>query len=493
MELNIHKYNDFWMDNAIQNFYHLLKIYDVEKELNISLNDYCLNILCNKEVFKKIIVKILKDYKNFACVKQEEKNNTIKEYKKDFILIQHKRKKEDSSISLNPELFHNPEEEISKLVDLIEEGNKKCNLCGSSFKKKYSNLTQSSYPYATKIKSLNGVRSYKNGTQFQFKDYTDSLCPVCYLIGIFGWLSENLIYRTFFDTGKSYLFLPNFNTLTELNSFKEDYSIFLNNSQRLSNIKISLNNEKGEMTEGRFSSLLCFYSKFNLINEDVINCKWQILEIPLGKVKNVKTLNFKMKKNILNIIKFFTENDEDIYIMFKSFNFITSNKIDWDITNSIRENLAKSFLNNDFDNFSKNFIPKKGGKLIFNPKNIEFKYFDIFIRLWRVNGVSVTEEDLKSIKSVGNILAKVSITNLTLFYKLDKVNNLNDFWSCLREISRKLVNADIDRSKIRETSLDELIKILKRNEDNWKEVRDLLIIYSSMYYSIGKRSDDNEN
>ena len=56
MELNIHKYNDFWMDNAIQNFYHLLKIYDVEKELNISLNDYCLNILCNKEVFKKIIV-----------------------------------------------------------------------------------------------------------------------------------------------------------------------------------------------------------------------------------------------------------------------------------------------------------------------------------------------------------------------------------------------------------------------------------------------------
>ena len=287
MELNIHKYNDFWMDNAIQNFYHLLKIYDVEKELNISLNDYCLNILCNKEVFKKIIVKILKDYKNFACVKQEEKNNTIKEYKKDFILIQHKRKKEDSSISLNPELFHNPEEEISKLVDLIEEGNKKCNLCGSSFKKKYSNLTQSSYPYATKIKSLNGVRSYKNGTQFQFKDYTDSLCPVCYLIGIFGWLSENLIYRTFFDTGKSYLFLPNFNTLTELNSFKEDYSIFLNNSQRLSNIKISLNNEKGEMTEGRFSSLLCFYSKFNLINEDVINCKWQILEIPLGKVKNV--------------------------------------------------------------------------------------------------------------------------------------------------------------------------------------------------------------
>ena len=107
--------------------------------------------------------------------------------------------------------------------------------------------------------------------------------------------------------------------------------------------------------------------------------------------------------------------------------------------------------------------------------------------------MSVTEEDLKSIKSVGNILAKVSITNLTLFYKLDKVNNLNDFWSCLREISRKLVNADIDRSKIRETSLDELIKILKRNEDNWKEVRDLLIIYSSMYYSIGKRSDDNEN
>lgn len=491
MELNIHKYNDFWMDNAIQNFYHLLKIYDVGKELNMSLNDYYLNIISDKEVFKKIIVKILKDYKNFACVKQNDKNNIIKEYKKDFIIIQHKR--EDSSISLKPNLFHNPEEEVSKLVDLIEEGNKKCNLCGGSFKKKYSNLTQSSYPYVTKIKSLNGVRSYKNGIQFQFRDYTDSLCPICFLIGIFGWLSESLIYRTFFDTEKSYLFLPNFNTLTELDSFKEDYSIFLNNSQRYSNIKISLNDEREEKTEGKFSSLLCFYSKFNLINEDLGNCKWQILEIPLGNVKNVKTLNFKMEKIILDIIKFFIENDEDIYIMFKSFNFIISNKIDWDITNSVREKLAESFLNNDFDSFSKNFIPKKGGKLIFNPKNIEFKYFDIFIRLWRVNGVSVTEDDLKSIKSVGNILAKVSTTNLTLFYKLDKVNNLNDFWSCLREISRKLVNTNIDKSKIRETSLDELIVILKRNEDNWKEIRDLLIIYSSMYYSIGNRSDTNEN
>ena len=42
-------------------------------------------------------------------------------------------------------------------------------------------------------------------------------------------------------------------------------------------------------------------------------------------------------------------------------------------------------------------------------------------------------------------------------------------------------------------ALDELIVLLKRNEENWKEIRDLLIVYAAIYYSIGSRSDNDEN
>ena len=109
--------------------------------------------------------------------------------------------------------------------------------------------------------------------------------------------------------------------------------------------------------------------------------------------------------------------------------------------------------------------------------------------------MGITENDLRSIKSVGNIVAKVSVQNSNLFYKLDKIKTIDDFWSVLREISRKLVNPDIDRDKIREMALDELIVLLKTNEKKWKEIRDLLVVYSAIYYSINlrKSGDMDEN
>ena len=105
---------------------------------------------------------------------------------------------------------------------------------------------------------------------------------------------------------------------------------------------------------------------------------------------------------------------------------------------------------------------------------------------------SEENDDLKTIKSVGNIIAKVSVINSSLFYKLDKVRSIDDFWGVLREISRKLVNTNIDKSMIREKALDELIVLLKSNEDDWKEIRDLLIVYAAMYYSIGSRDGEED-
>lgn len=493
MELKIGRYNDSWMDNALENFYSLLNTFDYNSEIFKDLNEICLEITCEKEIFKKVLVDIFENYKQYVCVNQIDDNGVTKEFKKDFIVIQHKRKGE--YINLNPKIFQNPQEEVSKLVDLLETGSKKCVFCGSSFKKKYSNLTQGSYPFSTKIKSLNGIRTYKDDKYYAFKEYHDSLCPLCYLIGQLGWLTDKLVYRSFVNIDKSYLFLPMSDKLNILHEFKEDYSFLLNNNERWSNIKVSSTNEKGELTTGKFGTLLCFYSRFySILDEEIPDIYWNFVEIPLGKVKNVKSFDFFMDNLVLDIIKRFVDYDEDIYVLFNSVLFFVDDSPNWDLTNEIRENLAESFLKNDFRMFTRNFIPKNGGRLSYSSKNINFlKYFDFLIKLWRLDYMSISEDDLKCIKSVGNIIAKVSITNSSLFYKLDKIKNIADFWSCLREISRKLVNSDMDKSKIRELSLDELIVLLKRNENNWKEIRDLLIIYAAMYYSIGSRSGDNND
>ena len=494
MELCINRYNDSWMDNAIENFYYLLNTFDYNSEISLILEGGLLKINCDKEVFKKVLIEIFNNHKQFVCVNKEE-DDIVKEYKKDFILIQHKRK--DQYISLNPKIFQNTEEEVPKLVDLFEEGSKKCILCGSSFKRKYSDLTQGAYPFVTKIKSLNGIRSYRDGEYYTFRDYNDSVCPLCYLIGQLGWLTDKFIYRTFYND-RSYLFLPNSNNLEKLCEFKSDYLNLLNNNERWSNIKVSLINEKGEITNGKFSTLLCFYSRFYemydiSVSDEIEDISWDIIEIPWGKVKNVKSTEFSFEEKILNIVKAFIDEDEDVYALFNSVLFFKKDVIDWDLTNRIRENLSESFLKNDFRRFSRNFIPRSGGKISYTNKNIAFlEYFDFLIKLWRFNSMSVSVDDLKTIKSVGNIIAKVSVINSSLFYKLDKVRSIDDFWGVLREISRKLVNTNIDKSMIREKALDELIVLLKSNEDDWKEIRDLLIVYAAMYYSIGSRDGEED-
>lgn len=492
MELKINRYNDSWMDNALENFYSLLNEYNYDFEIDLSLEKDFLKISCKKEVFKKILINIFKNHKQYVCVNTIDKDGVVKEYKKDYILIQHKRK--GQNISLNPKIFKNPEEEINKLVDLIQEGNKTCLFCGVSFKKKYDYLTQRVYPFSTKIKSLNGIRSYKDGKYYVLREYHDSVCPSCYLIGQLGWLTNKLIYRVF-DGKKAFLFLPNYDDLCILNEFKDDCSNLINSNERWSNIKVSLTNEKGELTTGKFSNLLCFYSRFySMHDEEMPDVSWKILEIPLGKVKNVRSFDFYSNKLILDVIKSFDEMDSDIYVLFKSVFFFKNGSVDWDLTNNIRENLSKCFLLNDFRGFTRNFIPKQGGKITYTNKEMNFiENFDYLIKLWRFNTMAISEDELKCIKSVGNIISKVSVTNSSLFYKLDKIKTINDFWSCLREISRKLVNSDIDKTKIREMALDELIVLLKRNEKNWKEIRDLLIVYAAIYYSISYRSDNDEN
>lgn len=114
--------------------------------------------------------------------------------------------------------------------------------------------------------------------------------------------------------------------------------------------------------------------------------------------------------------------------------------------------------------------------------------------------MSVEKDKLDAVRNVGRIVAKISENNASPIYKLDKVRTINEFWSVLREISRKLPSLNEEKlKKIKPTALDEVIQLTKeiveRNKDGWREVRDLIVVYASMYYSLdklGKRSEGGE-
>ncbi|XRP97620.1 hypothetical protein ACO3UB_03630 [Methanocaldococcus sp. 16A] len=492
-------YHDVWMDNALENFYRILKKIDIE-DFNVTLTgDKLIFEFDDFEEFKNALIQQIKHkYKNMIVMGVDKKTGVTKEIKKDFILLQ-EGKKEGGTVKLKEEIFDwNKLPKILNELNENKKGNKICIMCGGRYKKSYT-LKQAIYPFVTKNKSLSGIRTIKS-----LPDYHKNLCLMCYLLGVLEWTDEGLLYYTL-GNEKTFLFLPIFDDLIKLNTFKEDtlHAGILNSSgesARYGNLAKNPNSDEIEKTSGEYSTLLAFYEKFivNVKESEVLCNKWGVLHIPIkSKVKNVKFETINVDKGMLEVIGKLVEENYLIYdefvkgIFFKKYNnkkFTT----DWEFTHEIRENLSKSLLINDFRTFSKQLMPRKGGLVILSSD--AYQILDELIYLWRLVNMGIPKEKLDIIKSVGNIIAKISIGNSSLLYKLDKVRTIEEFWSVLREISRKM--AGMEKEELREikpTAIDELVIMVKEHEKIWKEIRDLLVIYSSMYLAIKKLKKEGGN
>lgn len=482
-------YHDFWMDNALENFYRILtKVQEEVEDLDVEITHEKVSFGFNDfERFKKaLILEIQHRYKNMIVIDEDKKTGMNKEVKKDFILLQ-EGKKEKGIVNLKEKVYN--WSELPKILESAfkenKKGQKRCIMCGRVYKKSFE-LKQAIYPLVTKNKSLSGVRTVKS-----LPEYHKNLCPLCYLIGVLEWTDEATIYRTVTEDKMTYLFLPIFESLEELKSFKEStlYSGILNESHRYTNLVVRPNSDEPENTPGEYTTLLAFYEKF-IQNASENSCQeWATLHIPLGKVKNVKLETIRVSEGILSVINELIQNSHLPYQMLKGifFNVKTEKgySADWKSTNELREGLAKAFLFDNFREFSKLLLPRKGGFVSLSPE--ARTVFEELVYLWRWRRLGIPKEKLEVIRSVGNIVAKLSLENPSLLYKLDKTRNLQEFWSILREISRKM--AGLEKEELREikpTAIDELVVLVKENENIWKELRDLLVVYSSMYLAVKK-------
>ena len=497
--------NDLWMDNGLETFYSVLNDFRNDNfEITIENNSLIIRIDDFKK-FKEDLGNAIKNRRtNLIIIDSDKKTGEKKEIKKDYILIQEEAKIK-GKVAFKEKIYNDTttDSAINELFDLISEKNGKhtCAVCGLQFSKQFKKLQQGAYPFVTKIKSLSGIRSYKDGTYLSLNEYFDDFCPTCYLLGILEWLDDGIIYRT--TPGiKSTLFLPQFNTLEEFITFKNNYRPLLNKNNRYRNIRVDIKSQETENPPGTYSTLLCFYEKFFswIDTKNFMGRSWTIIDIPFGAVKNLKCESVNLNESILNVVKRLSRNQDNqvrIYseIITDIFFFYDHPKgapVDWDFTNAIRENLCKSLLKDDFHSFAKQLLPKKGGHVGYSTDVRE--NLDELIVLWRFVRMGIPKESLDTIKSVGNIVAKASKNNQSLFYKLDKARTIDEFWSVLREVSRKLISFDeADKQMMKPTAFDGIIQLVKEQENNWKEVRDLLIVYSAMYYAIGSRKGGETN
>lgn len=495
-EIDFQFNNDPWLDNGLEYFHKILTDNHDYLDANIQANENGLKIITTdyNKFSEQLGIAIKNIRHNLVVWGEDAKTGEKKEIKKYFILIK-EGTKVGGVVAFKEDIYSQDKviDTVKKIVDLaVRDGNETCIVCGGKFYKPYKKLQQASYPFVTKIKSFSGVRSYKDGESYSFKEYFENFCPKCYLLGILVWADSGLIYRTFRETGRALIFLPKMRSFKELMEFKESYRALLNNSGMDSNIRVQIGKDEVENTSGEYSTLLCFYEKFFRKTKKALSyaTEWIVIHIPLGQVKNVKYDEIHLKSDIIDILREITQKEGISFyadVIRETYFFSDKPNDTTKITRQIREKLAEYFLKDDFRHFTRQLLPRKGGHVGFSRSARED--FESVIYIWRWKRMGISKENLDTIKSVGNIIAVASKNNLSLLYKLDKARNPSEFWSVLREVSRKIVGFDKkELAMIKPTALDSLIQLVKTYEDQWEEIRDLLVVYSSMYYSIKSRA-----
>lgn len=498
IEIVVPALNDVWMDNGIETFYKLLKE-GQNSSFSVKIdNDSLIISVADFDKFKESVGIAIKNRRsNLIVIDENKKLGEKKEVKKDYILIQ-EGTKIGGKVAFKEELYNEKTvaDTVNKIFDLMTQGGMhSCIICGRQFYKPMKKLQQAAYPFVTKIKSLSGVRSYKDGEMYSFKEYFEDFCPTCYLTGIVEWLDDGIVYRTI-PGEKSTLFLPQFNKLDELVKFKNEYRTLLNKSDRYRNIRVKIGNEETENPPGSFSTLLCFYEKFffDVDRKDIIGKSWAMIEVPFGTVKNIKLNFLDLGDSVLQIIKELSEEDIRIYkgIITEIFFFYDNPKgspIDWDLTGGIRENLSEAILKDNFRSFAKDLLPRKGGHVGYS--NDTRQNLEDLIYLWRLKNMGLDEENLKTIKSAGRTIAAASKDHRSLLYLLDKAKDKTALLDALRQVSRRIAGLKGEEKEkfkdfIYPPALEDIVLLLEKNESDNKFIEDLkntLVIFSCVEFS----------
>lgn len=512
VNLKIKSFNDFWLDNAIENFYCLVqeiaKLNPETCQASISSEEITVEIFNKEDFILSLKDKIIsRRDTNIFFEKLESKTQLRNNIKKDFVIMQYGSKVSGRNV-LKEQVYADKQiepllQEVIKDVE-SDKKNKICGLCNRSYSKKIGNLKQSVYPFSTKIRSLSGVRtdiSSEHNIQ-QLKDYFDNVCPICYLLGVLEWADEGLIYRCYLASGKSIFLLPDYSSLANLHDLKSRYKPGLSKGESRSNIIFKIFRNDGEAVTatpvGGNTLMLGFLEK--AIDECIVEDEersfwsvkkqygldsWVLVEVPSGTVKNIKQRHLKLREKTLILLGNSLENNFKVYEQFvnkSNMKYSDSNSIFWEETELLKEALSQSFLEDNFKNFASAMLPRKKAYFdIFLDSEDKKKFFN-FIYGWGCKEMGLTPEQLETTEKAAEIIAKVANDHIGDLYKLDKARNLTDLLEGLQQISKRAIAID-DSKYLSFKSLEDFTKYLHlygNSPADFINIKSTLIILSCM-------------
>ncbi len=492
-ELKISTYSNFWLDNGIVSLYSLIKNCKGISNLELTNEELCFTINDLTIFIDQLRNNILREVNRVLFFQiQDPQTKLIKIVRRQYVISQQVK-----GGALKEKIF-NEEHVKQQLEDAFDFDTKKktCVICGNEYSKS-KNLTQTVFPLVTKMKSLGGIRGNK--------EYID-VCPICYLVSASAWLDNNIYTNIDPSTkGFSILLLPIQNNLVNYYKVKKMIRTVTDmQTTKMSSILVKsiTQDRKKRKVRGyeKYSTLLLLLEElmhklrepdsdpFSAKLNDLVNTEWYSLTIPHGGMKNIKTEIISIDHRIINLLNTLIEkyNNLRIYSDFVDKIYVTSDgKPDFASGKKIKESLAMALIKNDLDLFCTTIFPSRGLTVSFSFSNIDFLLYE-----WRLRILNYGMEKLEVFKKTANIIAEVSKKNTGLFYRLDKTRTFSDFLESIKDAARGMVSLSSSaeqgetKYKISPTAFDDFLTLLLENQQHWKDIKSILIIYTAMYYSI---------
>ncbi|MBC8526915.1 MAG: hypothetical protein H8D22_08700 [Candidatus Cloacimonetes bacterium] len=511
MEIEIKKFNDVWLDNGLSTFVKILESIKEDDEDEEIIDEFIINsyefhyrISDKPEFIKSLSNAIESKIQNLIVSVEDKKTGEKKEIKKDYILIQEK-KKIGGKVALKEDIFdaNKTEEIISSVYKNLDEGNKICFFCGRKFKSNIKKLQQASYPFVTKIKSLSGIRS---GKEIKLTEYVSDICPHCYLLGVLEWLDDSLIYRSI-PTKKNIIILPQMNNIDELIKLKKSYNGILNNEKRWSNIKIDIDRNDVENPPGKYSTLISFYENLiRNIQPDKKANHWFIIEIPAGSVKNPKYFEIRFDELILNLFYELILKQKCLFyrefvkVFYAFYNDPKKGIRDFDREQILHEQLCQAITENNFNLFCNAFLPGKGVHIGI-PKDA-FDILEKIIKIWRIRKMNIEnkEDYLKTLQMASQSIANLIGTRISLFFKLEKSKTPSGFLAALQEITRRnIIDSESEIGKVYKSSIEKIAELIIQKYDDkdgkqfFYDTKNIILIYASLRRKIESKKEEKTN
>ena len=497
----VRPYGDPWWDNAITNLHSIMK---EARGVQVELNEKGLTVTITDwpSFLKSFISRLKGERDRVVFVRLPDKDGVLRYKKKPHILLQYGKASGGRNV-VKAALLDDQQMKgyLEEAFSGLPGDRHRCVVCGRRFGRGVEPLKQGTYPLVTKIRSLSGVRTHGSLKEYYGKN---QVCPVCSMIGVLEWTDRCMLFIGGLGDAmakRSLAILPVMRSLPELASFKDSYRGMLDQNRRQSNIGVATG-ERFESPRGPWSLLLLFYEKLfdeyarrgDLI-EDIMELpekwcsEWLALSIPEGQVKNVTSAKLPVGSWPLQVMARLLQRGEGQVrpythlLMGLYARRVRTGRADWDATwGRVREGAAHGFLTDDLESFTEALSLQRQTYVALSSE--AWRALDPLLLEWRCKKMGIGVDGLASIKSAGNLIAEIAQNHAGALYKLERVRNVDEFWSALREISRRMISLDFSEVKVNPTSLDDVVQLVQRDRDGWQEVRDLLVIYSCVYYAV---------